>query len=234
MVSLCIYIHILTDFYTNTLAHTASTNGNPDQHPLWPIISQAHQPTSSLLEIPTSPDITIDELSNLGDLLAVDEKLTLPPPAVATPSLGTTTVDTKPRNTNCSFPPRRKRSASDQPSKQKMIKKQCRLNTTAPFPSVLSFRVWTQNFASAPREIFLDSFTTQNLKLKLANVLSVHPSRISEILWRKKRTNEQEKASDVLVLVEDTFISEHILDGENMTVDWEMKVDGNLRLILEF
>ena len=40
--------------------------------------------------------------------------------------------------------------------------------------------------------------------------------------------------SDVLVLVEDTFISEHILDGEMMTVDWEMKVDGNLRLILEF
>lgn len=114
------------------------------------------------------------------------------------------------------------------------MKKQRKITTTAPFPSVLSFYVWTQNFSSTPREIFLDSFTTQNLKLKLAAVLSVHPSRISEILWRKKRNNEEEKMSDVLVLVEDTFISEHILDGEMMTVDWEMKVDGNLRLILEF
>ncbi|KAL9559146.1 hypothetical protein MBANPS3_000550 [Mucor bainieri] len=217
----------------------ASTNGNPDQHPLWPIISQAHQPTSSLLEIPTSPDITLDEFSNLGELFNVDEKLTLPPPALAgseSSSAATTTVSTdlKPRKSNCSFLPKRKRSASDQPNKQQLMKKQRKGNTTTPFPTVLTFRVWNQDFASVPREIFLDSFTTQNLKVKLAAALSVHPSRISEILWRKKRTNEQEKVSDVLVLVEDTFISEHILDGENMTVDWEMKVDGNLRLILEF
>lgn len=220
---------------------TASTNGKPDQHPLWPIISQAHQPTSSLLEIPTSPDITLDELSNLEDLFAVDEKLSLPSPAVVASALSSATAtttaaaDAKPRKSSCSFLPKRKRSASDQPNKQQLMKRQRKGNTTAtPFPTVLSFRVWTQDFASAPREIVLDSFTTQSLKVKLAAVLSVHPSRISEILWRKKRTNEHEKASDVLVLVEDTFISEHILDGENMTVDWEMKVDGNLRLILEF
>ncbi|KAL0142167.1 CP2 transcription factor-domain-containing protein, partial [Mucor lusitanicus] len=215
----------------------ASTNGNPDQHPLWPIISQAHQPTSSLLEVPTSPDITLDELSNLGDLFAVDEKLSLPPPALVAPAsssvaTATATTDIKSRKSNCSFLPKRKRSAPDQPNKQQLIKKQRKVNTPTPFSTVLRFRVWTQDFSSVPREICLDSFTTQNLKVKLAAVLSVHPSRISEILWRKKRTNEQEKISDVLVLVEDTFISEHILDGEDMTVDWEMKVDGNLRLIL--
>ncbi|GAN06282.1 cp2 transcription factor protein [Mucor ambiguus] len=217
----------------------ASTNGNPEQHPLWPIISQAHQPTSSLLEIPTSPDITLDELSNLGDLFAVDEKLSLPPPALmasVSSSLATSaaTADSKPRKSNCSFLPKRKRSASDQPNKQQLMKKQRKVNTVAPFPTALTFRVWARDLAGTPHDIFLDSFTTQNLKVKLAAVLSVHPSRISEMLWRKKRTNEQEKASDVLVLVEDTFIAEHIPDGENMTVYLEMKVDGNLRLILEF
>lgn len=231
---LCRQACILTFF-----VETASTNGNPDQHPLWPIISQAHQPTSSLLEVPTSPDITLDELSNLGDLFAVDEKLSLPPPALVAPAsssvaTATATTDIKSRKSNCSFLPKRKRSAPDQPNKQQLIKKQRQVNTPTPFSTVLRFRVWTQDFSSVPREICLDSFTTQNLKVKLAAVLSVHPSRISEILWRKKRTNEQEKISDVLVLVEDTFISEHILDGEDMTVDWEMKVDGNLRLILEF
>ncbi|KAK4519170.1 Lipase 5 [Mucor velutinosus] len=212
----------------------ASTNGKPDQHPLWPIISQAHQPTSSLLEIPTSPDITLDEFSNLEDLFAVDEKLSLPLPAVVASAPSATTTDGKPRKSNCSFLPKRKRSASDQPNRQQLVKKQRKANTTAPLPTVLSFRVWNQDFASAPCEIFLDSFTTHNLKVKLAPVVSVHPSRISEILWRKKRTNSQEKVSEVLVLVEDTFISEHILDGENMTVALEMKVDGNFRLILEF
>ncbi|KAI8643727.1 CP2 transcription factor-domain-containing protein [Parasitella parasitica] len=214
----------------------ASTNGNPDQHPLWPIISQTHQPTSGLLEIPSSPDITIDELSDLGDLLAVDNKLNLPLPVAQVDKPITADATTMPKITSA-FLPKRKRSASDQPSKQQalsVVKKQRKVSTAAPFPSVLSFYVWTQNFSSTPREVFLDSFTTRNLKLKLAAVLAVHPSRISEILWRKKRTNEQEKMSDVLVLVEDTFISEHILDGEMMTVDWEMKVDGNLRLILEF
>jgi hypothetical protein len=181
----------------------------------------------------------------LDDLLAADERLSLPLPAATTISTTTTTgasntsttAATNKSKSSSTFLPKRKRSASDQPNKQQslsLMKKQRKITTTGPFPSVLSFYVWTQNYSSTPREVFLDSFTTQNLKLKLAAILSVHPSRISEILWRKKRNNEEEKMSDVLVLVEDTFISEHILDGEMMTVDWEMKVDGNLRLILEF
>lgn len=93
--------------------------------------------------------------------------------------------------------------------------------------AALCFYVWTRHIHSQPHEVLLDQLTTHDLKLKLGQVLSIHPSRISEILWKKKK-------SDVLVLVEDTFISEHIVDGEMMTVDLEIKADGNLRLVLEF
>ncbi|RCI04794.1 grainyhead-like, partial [Rhizopus stolonifer] len=191
----------------------ASTNGNPEQHPLWSIVSQSHQPTSCFDQVPTSPDITLDDLDNLSEILVSADKMV---PPLLNPT--TQTVSTK-----------RKRSSSEQEGRH--VKHKPLLSNTKP-PFVLSFYVWSRHFQGTPKEVFLESFTAQDLKIKLANVLFIHPNRISEILWRKKRPTQD--TSEVLVLVEDTFVSEHILDGEMMTVDWEMKTDGNLRLVLEF
>jgi hypothetical protein len=192
----------------------ASTNGNPEQHPLWPIISQSHKSTSSLTEIPSSPDITLDELGNLSDIVVIPEqKLPSAMPMA-----------------------KRRRVSAGQPhhletkSTTEVVTKKRKSSSS----SVLSFYVWARNFQGSPREVFLETFTTQNLKTQLAAILSIHHTKISEILWRRKRTDKDETANDVLVLVEDTFVSEHILDGEMMTVDWELKEDGKLRLVLEF
>lgn len=154
----------------------ASTKGNPEQHPLWPILSQKHKSKSCFIEIPPSPELT---------------------------------------------PQQQEHSLFLFKNERQQQKK-----------TVLTFYVWTVNFNSSPQEIVLETFKTQNLKSKLAQVLDIHPARISEILWHRKKQTQDE--SDVLVLVEDTFIEEHISDGEMMTVNWEMKTDGSLRLILEF
>lgn len=100
-------------------------------------------------------------------------------------------------------------------------------------PNVLCFYVWTRHIHSTPHEVYLQQLTTYELKIRLGAILSIHPARISEVLWKRKKS-EDDISSEVLVLVEDTFITEHIADGEMMTVDLEIKVDGNLRLILEF
>lgn len=180
--------------FFNSYSYTplASTKGNPEQHPLWPILSQKQKSTSRFIEIPATPDMTPQELNEYDDLM-----LNLPLT-------------------------KRKRTTSDQQQVYKPRQKS----------SVLTFYVWAVNFSSSPQEVVLETFTTKNLKSKLGKVLDIHPARISEILWRKKKTSQEE--TDVLVLVEDTFIAEHISDGEMMTVTWEMKTDGNLRLVLEF
>jgi hypothetical protein len=100
-------------------------------------------------------------------------------------------------------------------------------------PNALCFYVWTRNIHSTPHEVYLQQLTTHELKIRLATILSIHPTRISEVLWKRKKS-EDDVGSDVLVLVEDTFIAEHIADGEMMTVDLEIKADGNIRLVLEF
>jgi hypothetical protein len=188
----------------------ASTNGNPEQHPLWPIISQTPKATSSLTEIPSSPDITLDELGNLTDIVVIPEQKLPAAPL------------NKRRRTSAGHHLETKSTTTDVFKKRKSPS------------SVFSFYVCDRHFHNTPREVFLETFTTQNLKTQLAAVLSIHPSSVSEILWRRKRANKDEAADDVLVLVEDTFDSEHILDGKMMTVDWEPKGDGNFRLVLEF
>lgn len=189
----------------------ASTNGNPEQHPLWPIISQSHKSTSSLTEIPSSPDITLDSLGNLSDVVVIPEQ-----------KLTSTTL---PKSRRASLSLSRRMESKFIPNIDKKRKLQS---------SVLSFYVWAPSIQSTHRQVFLDTLTTQSLKIQLAAVLSIHPSRVSEILWRRKRRDNEEMTNDVLVLVEDTFVSEHIADGEMMTVDLELKEDDNLRLVLEF
>lgn len=100
-------------------------------------------------------------------------------------------------------------------------------------PTALCFYVWTRHIHSTPHEVYLHQLTAHELKVRLGAILSIHPAKISEILWKRKKS-EDDVGNDVLVLVEDTFIAEHIADGEMMTVDLEIKADGNLRLVLEF
>lgn len=100
-------------------------------------------------------------------------------------------------------------------------------------PTALCFYVWTRHIHSTPHEVYLHQLTTHELKIRLSAILSIHSAKISEILWKRKKS-EENASSDVLVLVEDTFIAEHIADGEMMTVDLEIKADGNFRLVLEF
>lgn len=52
-----------------------------------------------------------------------------------------------------------------------------------------------------------------------------------EILCGKE---SEKKNNDMLVLVEDNFVAEHISDEEIICVDWEIKSDSYVRLILEF
>lgn len=220
----------------------ASTNGNPQQHPLWPIISQSHRSTSVLSEIPTSPDILLEDFEDIasGQALNLMAPLTGLNNTIATTTSEASLNKTNNNNSNN----RRKRTTIDKSAKKGRDKstsgnsgKRARTMDESPtIPSSgLTFYIWTRHVHSTPQEICLEQLTTHNLKMKLGQVLCIHPARISEILWKRKRTTEQqENSSDVLVLVEDTFISEHIVDGEMMTVDLEIKADGNLRLVLEF
>lgn len=220
----------------------ASTNGNPQQHPLWPIISQSHRPTSVLSEVPTSPDILLEDFD---DITSGQELNLMAPLTGVTDTTTTATSESSfTKSNSCNSNTRRKRTTNDKIAKKGRDKSNSgssgkRARTMEDSPTIpssgLTFYIWTRHVHSTPQEICLEQLTTHNLKMKLGQVLCIHPARISEILWKRKRAAEQqESSSDVLVLVEDTFISEHIVDGEMMTVDLEIKADGNLRLVLEF
>lgn len=162
-------------------------------------MSQESKSTSSLSLVPTSPDITIEDLGELSDILLVPNNI-LPP-------------ITSKRKRSIDFP--------------KTITKRKKV-------ALLTFYVWSRHFNENPKEVLLNTFTTHHLKSKLASFLTVHPSRVSEVVWRRKPSIDEDHPNAILVLVEDSFISEHITGGEVMTVDWELKTDGSLRIILEF
>ncbi|KAI7907523.1 CP2 transcription factor-domain-containing protein [Cokeromyces recurvatus] len=179
----------------------ATSKVEPNEHPLWSLMNQPDNPISKLTEI-DSPHNT--------KALALDNLIPL-------------------NNKSC----KRKRNSSDQPSqppKQKLKGTTKEVVVTYDTTTALQFYVWTRDFPHVPREVSLDLCTTENLKVKLAHLLFIHPSKISEMLWRKK----QPLTSDIFVLIEDTFITEHILDGEMIVLNWEMKTNGDIRLILEF
>ncbi|KAG1437735.1 hypothetical protein G6F56_012962 [Rhizopus delemar] len=90
------------------------------------------------------------------------------------------------------------------------------------------FFVWPKRQFPGPERIYLDSLTAEALKSKLSTVLSLNPSRITEIVWKKRLAT-----SDMLVLMEDALVEE-MSNEENLTVDWEIKFDNTIRLVLEF
>lgn len=180
------------------------------------MINQSHQSTSILTEIPSSPDVMLEDFdeseaaTNLINMIA---------------------------SSNGSGQPKRKRDTKSANKKSNATRslehKKSRSKLVTTTPTSLSFYVWTRHQFSTPHEVYLQNLTTYDLKIKLSAILSIYPAKIAEILWKQKKPNGGFN-SDVLVLVEDTFISEHISDGEMMTVDLEPKTDGNYRLVLEF
>lgn len=216
-----------------------STNGNPQQHPLWPVISQPHRSTSILLEVPSSPDITLDDFDEITSSNQLFNIMAPLPVTASSPnhtqSSATSSTTTKRKRLNDNTKASKKGEGRKAARNNLDSKKSPVITNSSP---ALSFYVWTRHVHSTPHEICLEQLTTYDLRMKLGEVLTIHPARISEILWRRKKSNEQHEvtthSSDVLVLVEDTFIAEHIVDGEMMTVDLEIKADGNLRLVLEF
>ncbi|KAG1462618.1 hypothetical protein G6F46_004517 [Rhizopus delemar] len=217
----------------------ALTLGHPEQHPLWPIINQPYKPVTILSETPSSPDINLHD-DFQSDIIATP----------STPSTTTTLYSPTVMEKTCSktkneeiFNHNKKRKQQQScrfdkstgviPPSQSQLKK---LRTTR---GVLNFFVKSKRqFPPISTErVSLEYLTREDLKTKLSTILSLHPSRISEILWKKKRSSTLESkksADDMLVLVEDPFIAEHILDEETILVDWEIKPDGYVRLILEF
>ncbi|KAI8981461.1 CP2 transcription factor-domain-containing protein [Pilobolus umbonatus] len=118
------------------------------------------------------------------------------------------------------------------PTKKRKQSVQSVVNVKKSRTESLIIYVWTQTH-DKPQEIVLEKLTIYELKSKLTALLNLHLNSVSEILWVKKTQETSGSISpNVYVLVEDTFISEHIREGELMTVNWEIKEDGHVRLIL--
>jgi hypothetical protein len=215
---------------TNSL-YLVSTNGNPQQHPLWPVISQPHRSTSVLTEVPSSPDITLDDFDEVTSSNQLFN-IMAPLPATTTAIKGPTGT-TKRKRTNDSNKKKATTTTEIRKAARNIDSTTSKKSPIITTPA-LSFYVWARHIHSTHHKICLEQLTTYDLRMKLGQVLAIHPARISEILWRKKKSEQHETSSDVLVLVEDTFIAEHIVENEMMTVDLEIKADGNLRLVLEF
>ncbi|KAG0176377.1 grainyhead-like [Apophysomyces sp. BC1021] len=79
------------------------------------------------------------------------------------------------------------------------------------------------------QQIDLKRLTVEDLIMQLSKTLSLHPSQVSDVVWRKKRQDKQE---DMMVLVEDAVV-QHMPDHTVMRVEWEIKADGTVRLLLQ-
>ncbi|KAI7882923.1 hypothetical protein K492DRAFT_127127, partial [Lichtheimia hyalospora FSU 10163] len=97
-----------------------------------------------------------------------------------------------------------------------------------------------------PKRLQLEKPTVDDLKHKLCTLLSLHPNQVADVIWRRKNdttispssTNSTTKRSnnnntDVLILVDDAVVAQHLLDNAMVTVSWEIKADGMVRLVLE-
>ncbi|KAG1457421.1 hypothetical protein G6F56_006608 [Rhizopus delemar] len=205
---------------------TALTMGNPQQHPSWSILNQPYKPLTALSEIPSSPE---------------DETLEAFEQETQIAELYSPAMTEKPRM-----------SALPEHEPSKKRKHACIQDLTMPSPhffehphmakkfahSVLDFYIYSKRSIPSvcPERISLDALTREDLKMKLATALSLHPGRVSEVLWRKKKAGVLAgiDEAELLMLVDDPFIAENIFEEETVIVDWEMKQDNSIRLILEF
>lgn len=114
-----------------------------------------------------------------------------------------------------------------------------------------------------PKRLQLEKPTVDDLKHKLCTLLSLHPNQVADVIWRRKddtptppttttaaaaaaivptsqqpSTHHTKRANnsnnnDVLILVDDSVVAQHLLDNAMVTVSWEIKADGMVRLVLE-
>ncbi|KAI9029673.1 CP2 transcription factor-domain-containing protein [Phycomyces nitens] len=91
--------------------------------------------------------------------------------------------------------------------------------------------------------IHLESLTVQELTVKLCSVLVLHIDRVSAVLWKRPksamdipRTDKtiKYKGDTILVLVEDAVVAQHIKEDAVIVVEWEIKADSTVRIILQF
>ncbi|KAL0076177.1 CP2 transcription factor-domain-containing protein, partial [Phycomyces blakesleeanus] len=93
--------------------------------------------------------------------------------------------------------------------------------------------------------IRLESLTVEELTIKLCSLLVLHTDRVSDVLWRRSkvpsgdiqsRTDKanKHKSDTILVLVEDAVVAQHILENSVIVVEWEIKADSTVRIILQF
>lgn len=98
-----------------------------------------------------------------------------------------------------------------------------------------------------PKRLQLETPTVDDLKHKLCTLLSLHPNQVADVIWRRKddatthvlppsnntTTTTKRSNNDVLILVDDAVVAQHLLDNALVTVSWEIKADGMVRLVLE-
>ncbi|KAI7867369.1 CP2 transcription factor-domain-containing protein [Spinellus fusiger] len=92
--------------------------------------------------------------------------------------------------------------------------------------------------------VYLEELTVQELVLRLSTLFSLHPNQVSDVLWRRTASStgtglssdslDNCKIDTILVLVEDAVINQHILENSIVTIEWEIKADGTVRIVLQF
>lgn len=206
----------------NKAAHTIlflKAEGNPHQHPFWLMYNQP-RPYSVFSEIPTSPPLETLESIRSTLFPSIDQQPQPPAPTA--------------RPTKRSF------SEIDQ-----------RLELYVQIKTTQHQRFQSASPAPPPQQqqqrvLSLDRRDVRQLITKLCPVLSLHPSQVSEVLWRQPKDTvrsatpvvrtvsrqHQQAADHVYVLVNDTVLQEQFTDHMAVSVEWEIKSDGTVRILL--
>ncbi|KAI9320824.1 CP2 transcription factor-domain-containing protein [Dichotomocladium elegans] len=198
--------------------------GNPRQHPFWLMYNQP-KPYSVMSEIPTTPQQSAPELhltSGSGDIQTADMVSLL--------------------------------SQQQKQQQQQQQQQQQTPFTCSPGNGVIGLSLYInikttqhQRFHSLPSPtscsktdkkklqlIVLDKPTVRDLIVKLSPILSLHHSQVSEVLWRQPKNNAHASSTDtVLVVVNDQILAEHFVSGSVVGIEWEIKSDGTVRLLLQ-
>lgn len=95
------------------------------------------------------------------------------------------------------------------------------------------------------QRIILQELTPEELIAKLSPVLSLHHSQVTEVLWRRPKNCPWDPslfrsvvkgpgADTTLVVVTKEVINQQFAHGTVIAVEWEIKSDGTVRLLLQW
>ncbi|KAI7870302.1 hypothetical protein BDF14DRAFT_74109 [Spinellus fusiger] len=92
--------------------------------------------------------------------------------------------------------------------------------------------------------LYLPTPTVESLIICLSSKLSLHPSQISEVLCYHfhnseqmsymEKSERQRQQEENYMPVSDMILIQHLPDHAFMLVEWEIKQDGTVRLLLQF